>query len=78
MFERNIPTDELMAMIVSGGIIEEYPDDDPCPSVLILAFINESAYHIVPGLCGDHLRVITVCIPEEDKWIEYRTRRSDP
>ena len=77
MFERNISTDELIPIISSGEIIEEYPDDEPYPSVLIMGFIDAVAYHIVIALCRDHIRVITVYIPEEDKWIEYRRRRND-
>jgi len=78
MFERNISTDELIAIISSGEIIEEYPDDEPCPSVLIMGFIDAVAYHTVIAVCRDHIRVITVYIPEEDKWIEYRKRRPEP
>ena len=78
MFERNISTDELIAIISSGEIIEEYPDDEPCPSVLIMGFIDAVAYHTVIAVCRDHIRVITVYIPEEDKWIEYRRRRNEP
>jgi hypothetical protein len=78
MFERNVSTDELIAVISSGEIIEEYPDDEPCPSVLILSFIEAVAYHTVIALCRDHIRVITVYIPEQDKWIEYRRRRNEP
>jgi len=77
MFEHNVSTDKLIPIILSGEIIEEYPDDEPYPSVLILGFIDAVAYHIVIALCRDHIRVITVYIPEEDKWIEYRTRRND-
>lgn len=75
MFERNIPTDDLLAVIATGEIIEEYPDDEPCPSALILGFINNTAYHVVTGFCTDHLRVITVYIPEDEKWADYRKRR---
>lgn len=78
MFERNISTDDLITIISSGEIIEEYPDDEPCPSVLIMGFIDAVAYHTVIALCRDHIRVITVYIPEEDKWIEYRRRRNEP
>jgi hypothetical protein len=78
MFERNISTDDLITIISSGEIIEEYPNDEPCPSVLIMGFIDAVAYHTVIALCRDHIRVITVYIPEEDKWIEYRRRRNEP
>ena len=77
MFEHNVSTDKLIPIILSGEIIEEYPDDEPYPSILILGFIDAVAYHIVIALCRDHIRVITVYIPEEDKWIEYRRRRND-
>ena len=76
MFERNISTDDLITIISSGEIIEEYPDDEPCPSFLIVGFIDTVAYHTVIAVCTDHIRVITVYIPEEDKWIEYRRRRN--
>ncbi|MCK9630240.1 MAG: hypothetical protein M0R30_01245 [Methanoregula sp.] len=36
------------------------------------------AYHTVIAVCTDHIRVITDYIPEEDKWIEYRKRRTEP
>jgi hypothetical protein len=79
MFERNVSTDELITIISSGEIIEVYTNnDEPCPSVLIMGFINAVAYHTVIALCRDHIRVITVYIPEEDKWIEYRRRRDEP
>lgn len=78
MFERNVSTDDLTSVIASGEIIEEYPEDEPCPSVLIMGLINTVAYHTVIAICTDHIRVITVYIPEEDKWIEYRTRRNEP
>ena len=76
MFERNISTDDIITVISSGEIIEDYPDDEPCPSVLIMGLINATAYHIVIELCPDHIRVITVYIPEENKWTEYRKRKS--
>ena len=78
MFERNISTDDLITIISSGEIIEEYHDDELCPSVLIVGFIETVAYHTVIAVCTDHIRVITVYIPEEDKWIEYRRRRNEP
>lgn len=78
MFERNISTDDLITIISTGEIIEDYPEDEPCPSVLMIGLINAVAYHTVIAICTDHIRVITVYIPEEDKWIEYRKRRGEP
>jgi hypothetical protein len=78
MFERNVSTDDLIAIISSGEIIETYPDDEPCPSLHIMGFIAAVVYHTVIAVCTDHIRVITVYIPEENKWIEYRRRRNEP
>lgn len=76
MFERSISTDDLLSVVASGEIIEEYTDDEPCPSTLILGFINHISYHVVVGLCTDHLRIITVYIPEEEKWTDFKKRRT--
>ena len=78
MFERNISTDDLISVISSGEIIEEYPEDEPCPSVLIMGLIDSVTYHTVIAVCTDHIRVITVYIPEENKWIENRRMKDEP
>lgn len=36
MFQRNITADEVIEAVYNGKIIEEYPDDYPYPSCLIL------------------------------------------
>jgi len=78
MFQRNITTDMIMAIISDGEVIEEYPDDFPCPSVLILGYNYEKPYHAVVGHCKDHARIITVYTPDEAYWIDYKTRRRKP
>jgi len=75
MFERNITTIDALLAIREGEIIEEYQDDDPCPSFFILNFLHKTPIHIVLAVCEDHLRIVTVYIPDESVWIEYRTRR---
>ncbi|MCC7566344.1 MAG: DUF4258 domain-containing protein [Methanomicrobiaceae archaeon] len=73
MFERNIRTDDIIGIITDGEVIEEYHDDEPCPSLLILGFIGEKAYHAV-AICDDHVRLITTYAPSEEKWTNVRTR----
>ena len=75
MFQRNISTDDIGDLITKGEIIEEYPEDKPCPSTLILGFFEGHPYHIVVAQCEDHARTITIYHPEEDRWIDYKTRR---
>jgi hypothetical protein len=75
MFQRNVSTDDIKGTVIKGEIIEEYIDDVPCPSALLLGFLENIPYHVVVAECEDHVRIVTVYIPEEDKWIRYRRRR---
>ena len=75
MFQRNISTDDVEDLITKGEIIEEYPEDEPCPSVLILGFLNKNPCHIIVAQCEDHIRIVTVYYPEKKKWIDYKVRR---
>jgi hypothetical protein len=45
MFERGIAPVEVRYAIVSGEAIEEYPDDHPYPSTLLLAVVEGRALH---------------------------------
>ncbi len=74
MFQRNISTWDIGQVVLYGEIIEEYTDDEPCPSTLFLGYVGETPYHVVLALCKDHVRVVTVYRPEKDKWIDYRIR----
>ncbi len=65
MIERGITSISLEQGVMNGDIIEEYLDDEPCPSVLVLAMINNNPIHIVIGLCTDHIRIITCYHPDE-------------
>ena len=75
MFQRNVSTDDIKGTVLKGEIIEVYIDDEPCPSALVLGFLENIPYHVVVAECEDHVRIVTVYIPEEDKWIRYKRRR---
>ena len=75
MFQRNVSTDDIKDIVIKGEIIEEYPEDEPCPSALMLGFLKNTPYHVVIAQCEDHIRIVTVYYPKEDKWVNYRIRR---
>ncbi|WP_129597828.1 DUF4258 domain-containing protein [Methanohalophilus profundi] len=77
MFQRNISTDDIIQAISHGEIIEDYSDDEPCPSALLLGFVAKKALHVVAGQCRDHIRIITVYPPAKDKWIDYKVRKDN-
>jgi hypothetical protein len=75
MFERNVSTEILKELILGGEIIEKYVDDFPCPSILMLGFINKNPFHVVIAQCLDHIRIITVYKPDDSKWENYKIRK---
>lgn len=65
-------------MIKEGEVIASYPDDVPFPSVLILAFEEREAAHVVvardpgTGICF----VVTVYRPDPHLWSDdFKTRK---
>ena len=74
MFQRNVSTEDIGQVILYGEMIEEYTDDEPCPSALFLGYVGGTPDHAVLAQCKDHVRVVTVYLPEKDKWIDYRVR----
>jgi hypothetical protein len=45
-------------VIISGQIIEDYPEDEPCPSALFFAYCEGRPFHVVVAECKDHIRII--------------------
>lgn len=67
----------MMACIMNGEIIEQYPDDYPYPSCLILGMSIEDKYlHVVIGHHESDLFLITAYFPSVDKWeADFKTRK---
>lgn len=58
--ERGIFRKDVRHAILTGEIIEQYPDDFPNESCLILgATINNQSLHVVCGYDGESITVIT-------------------
>ena len=77
--ERNITIDDVMNAIDYGEIIEQYPNDFPFPSCLILGLsINGVYIHIVVSMNDDKIYLITAYVPNSDKWeTDMKTRRQE-
>ena len=75
--QRKISYAEIKEVIKSGEIIEEYPDDYPYPSCLILGYnINYKKIHIVCGISSDTVHMITAYYPDTNYWEkDMKTRR---
>ena len=75
--QRNITYEEIKKVIRNGEIIEEYPDDYPFPSCLILGMTMDGrTIHIVVGMGEDRLWLVTAYEPDPEQWDnEFRTRK---
>jgi hypothetical protein len=59
-----------------GNIIEDYPDDYPFPSALVLECKIGKPIHVVAGIGENYLWIITAYYPSLDKWEnDFKTRK---
>ena len=79
MFERNVPVKKVSQAVQTGEIIEDYSAEMPEPSRLILGFQGKRPFHIVTSEnpVTNEITIITVYIPDPQKWDKYfKGRRS--
>jgi len=69
--------EDVVNALSNGEIIEEYPNDYPFPSCLVMGHTKEGkALHIVCGSNGVELWLITAYFPNSNEWTEdLRDRR---
>lgn len=75
MIKRSITRSEVEEAILSGDIIEEYPDDKYSPSCLIYGRSKAGRHLHVQLSLPPTVIVITAYDPDETGWIDYRIRR---
>jgi len=78
MFEREISASKVRRALEAEDVIENYSAEMPNPSRLILGFQGKRPFHVVTSEKPEvnEITVITVYIPDEDKWKkDYRSRK---
>lgn len=75
--ERGISLDDIQNGILTGRIIEEYPEDYPFPSCLILGeATTKRPMHVVASSDGEFLHIITAYFPDPIRWeSDFATRK---
>ena len=78
MFERGIAILDVERVIAIGDVIEEYPNDFPYPSRLILGWTRNQPIHVVVADNTDdnELIVITAYEPDPIRWDQDFRRRN--
>ena len=78
MFDRGITNKDIEETLANGGIIEQYPDDYPLPSILLNGHTSANKpLHVVIAINEPQqkLIVVTTYIPDPHKWTNNFSRR---
>ena len=77
--EQGISTEALARVLLTGDIIERYPDQEPYPACLVLGWLTSGdPLHIVcsKGNIEPALRIVTIYEPEPELWeSDCKTRK---
>ncbi len=74
LLQRGISQASVIQAILSGEIIEQYPDDYPYPSCLLLG--GTPPLHVVCGHGPDEVWMITAYYPDTAEWEnDLKTRK---
>ncbi len=77
MFQRYVTKADVQHIVTTGETIEEYPNDTPYPSRLMLGWRGVRPLHIViaENKADDEIIVITVYEPDPIQWsADFRER----
>ena len=77
--ERNIMVENIKSAIQNGEIIEQYENDKPFPSCLVLGKTEQNKYiHVVASTDNGFLYIITAYYPDTNEWeIDLKTRKGN-
>ena len=76
--ERGINIEDIQFALKTGEIIEQYPDDTPFPSCLMLGYSGERALHVVASIDEESVYIITAYAPSPEKWkADMKTRKEE-
>jgi hypothetical protein len=76
-YAEDISLADIETTILTGEILEDYPDNPRGESCLILGYTEGRPIHVVCGYTSTRsIRVITVYLPKQPKWQDERTRRA--
>jgi hypothetical protein len=77
LLQRGISTADVVNALMKGEIAEQYPEDYPYPSCLVLGLtISGRALHVVCGASETELWLITAYYPNPAEWTnDFRTRK---
>ncbi len=79
MFERAIQKQHVIEAVRFGSVLDEYPDDEPFPSFLLLGPVRTRPLHVVVAVeaRSKTCYIVTAYVPDPEVWEDdLTTRRS--
>ena len=73
--ERNNTIKDIADAINNGEIIENYDEDEPFPSCLILYLKDKKPIHVVVSDAKEYIKIVTAYIPNKEKWFDGFKKR---
>ena len=74
--DRMIAASEVQSVVVTGDLVEDYPNDPRGHSCLVLGFgADRRPIHVVCSPKADYLAVITAYVPDPAQWSDGFRRR---
>lgn len=77
MFEQSITVEDVRRALATGEVLQDYPEDTPYPSRLVLGWVGERPVHVVVAdnrKTGERI-VITAYEPDSAQWKSGFKRR---
>ena len=76
--QRGISSSEIEEAVISGEVIEDYPDDKYGPSCLIFGKTNSNRVLHIQVSYPPNVKVITLYEPSSDEWeSDWKTRKTN-
>ena len=76
MAKRGITMGEVRQVLDTGEIIEDYPEDFPYPSQLMLGWSGDRPLHVVTANAPHTWIIITVYQPDPARWDDqFKSRK---
>lgn len=80
MLERGISREIVQHVLLTGDVIEDYPDDRPYPSALFLSVVEGEPFHVVAAFDSQsgYCFIITAYSPDLEHFEpDHKTRRRE-
>jgi hypothetical protein len=68
MAQRGLKVEDVRHVLDAGEVIENYPNDHPYPSTLVLGWVGDRAVHVIAASAPAERIVITVYEPDLARW----------